>query len=75
MTSAQFEHRVLKMIEPHLVPGSRAEWFNGTLFVEGVVPDEAQIILDDLKKLDPRIAMSRFGSYQTDYTFAYDFVS
>ena len=73
MASPQFEHRVLKLIEPHLGLG-RADWFNGTLFVEGLVPDEAQDILIELKKLDPRISMSRFGSHQTDYTFAYDFV-
>ena len=74
MASPQFEHKVLKMIEPHLGLG-RADWFNDTLFVEGVMPDEAQDILTELQKLDHRIAMTQFGSHQTDFTFAYDFVA
>lgn len=67
-----FEHQVLALVMPRLDWGS-AEWINGTLFVEGAMPDEAQEILADLQKLHPEISMSQSGSYQTDYMFAYDF--
>lgn len=71
--SVDFEQQVLDTVVPRLDWGS-AEWFNGTLFVEGVMPDEAHRLLSDLQKLHPKIVMTQQGSYQQDYGFSYDFV-
>ena len=70
---AKFEQQVLKAVVPHLDWG-RAEWFAHSLFVEGIMPDQARVILEDLQKLHPKILLSQSGSYQTDYVFSYDFV-
>ncbi len=70
---AKFEQQVLKTVVPHLDWGS-AEWFEHSLFVEGIMPDQAQEILKSLKKLHPKIVLSQSGSYETDYTFSYNFV-
>lgn len=71
--SVKFEQQVLKLVTPRLDWGS-AEWFNGTLFVEGIMPDRAQELLSDLQKLHPKIVMTQRGSYQSDYGFSYDFL-
>lgn len=71
--SVDFEQQVLDAVVPQLDWGS-AEWFNGTLFVEGVMPDEAHELLSDLQKIHPEIIMTQQGSYQQDYGFSYDFV-
>jgi hypothetical protein len=75
MTPAKFERHVLKCVAPFLGWGGRAEFYEGTLFVSGVMPDEAQVILRELRDQHQRIRMSQMGSYQSDYTFAYDFVA
>lgn len=68
----KFESKVLTLVEPFLGFNGRAEWFGGTLFVEGVTPLEANDVLIMLRRLDPKIQVSRFGNQ--NYTFAYDFV-
>jgi len=73
MTTAKFENKILRGIEPNLDWGSRAEFINGTLFITGIMPDAGRDILADLRALGHRVRMSQSGSYQTDYTFAYDF--
>jgi hypothetical protein len=75
MTPAKFENQVFKTVAPFLGWGGRAEFFNGTLFVEGIMPDQAQVILRELRDQKEQVRMSQMGSYQTDYTFAYDFVA
>ena len=71
-SDVQFEQQVLKLVAPRLAWGS-AEWFDGTLFVEGIMPDAAEAILGDLKKLHSDVRMTQSGSYQADYGFSYDF--
>lgn len=74
MKSAQFERHILKCVAPFLGLGGDAEFYNGTLFVSGIMPDEAKILLRELQDQHKKIRMSEMGSYQTDYTFTYDFV-
>lgn len=75
MKSAQFEKNILKTVESSLSWGGQAEFSNGTLFVTGIMPDEAEGILLELIRNQPgKIRMNKMGSYQTDYTFTYDFV-
>ena len=74
MTSAKFENQVLKIVTPYLGLGGRAEFFDGTLFVYGIMPDEAKMVLRELRDQRERVRMSQMGSYQSDYTFTYDFV-
>ena len=74
MTAAKFESSVLKSVASLLEFGD-ARFFNGTLFVSGIVPNEARTVLQGLQDQYGRVRMSRQGSYQTDYTFAYDFVA
>jgi hypothetical protein len=75
MTPAKFETQVLKIIAGRLDSGMRAEFDNGTLFVTGAMPDEGREIRALLKSAGHRVRMSVAGSYQTDYTFVYDFVA
>ncbi len=74
MTPAKFENQVLKTVTPYLGWGGRAEFSNGTLFVSGIMPAEARVILRELQDQKEKIRMSQMGSYQSDYTFTYDFV-
>jgi len=75
MTAAKFESSVLKSVASLLEFGGDAKFFNGSLFVSGIVPGEAKMVLRELRDQYGRVRMSRTGSYQTDYTFAYDFVA
>ena len=75
MTTAKFENKILRGIESHLDFGSEAQFINGTLFITGIMPDSGRDILNQLRELGHRVRMSQSGSYQTDYTFAYDFVA
>jgi hypothetical protein len=75
MTTAKFENKILRGIEHRLDWGSEAQFINGTLFITGIMPDDGRDILDQLRELGHRVRMSQSGSYQTDYTFAYDFVA
>ena len=75
MTTAKFENKILRVIEHNLVPGSEAQFINGTLFITGIMPDDGGDILDQLRDQGHRVRMSQSGSYQSDYTFAYDFVA
>ena len=75
MTPAKFEKQVLKVIAARLDSGMRAEFDNGTLFVTGAMPEDGRAIRDLLKTTGHRVQMSQMGSYQTDYTCAYDFVA
>ena len=74
MNPVKFENQVLKTVAPYLGLGGRAEFYNGTLFVEGIMPDEAKMVLRELRDQKERVRMSQMGSYQSDYTFTYDFV-
>jgi hypothetical protein len=74
MKPAQFERHILKCAAPFLGLGGDAEFYNGTLFVSGIMPDEAKVLLRELQDQHERIRMSQMGSYQSDYTFTYDFV-
>lgn len=74
MTPAKFENQTLKTVAPYLGFGGRAEFYNGTLFISGIMPEEAQMILRELRDQHERIRISQMGSYQADYTFTYDFV-
>ena len=74
MKPAQFERHILKCVAPFLGLGGDAEFYNGTLFVSGIMPAEAKMILRELRDQHQKIRMSEMGSYQTDYTFTYDFV-
>jgi hypothetical protein len=74
MKPAQFEQHILKSVAPFLGLGGDAEFYNGTLFVSGIMPNEAKVILRELQDQHERIRMSSMGSYQSDYTFTYDFV-
>lgn len=73
MKSVEFEDKILQIVKSGLTWGGSAEFFNGTLFVSGIMPDEAHMILRDLKDQAGRVSMNQMGSYQTDYTFTYDF--
>ena len=75
MTTAKFENKILLGIESHLDFGSEAQFINGTLFITGIMPDDGGDILNQLRDQGHRVRMSQSGSYQTDYTFAYDFVA
>jgi hypothetical protein len=75
MDQAKFENKILRGIEHNLDWGSRAEFINGTLFITGIMPDDGRDILNQLRDQGHRVRMSQSGSYQTDYTFAYDFVA
>lgn len=75
MTAAKFESSVLKLVAPFLKYGGRAEFFNGTLFVEGILPEDAQDIMKSMKRRKIRSRMRISGSYQTDYYVTYDFVA
>lgn len=74
MKPAQFEQHILKCAAPFLGLGGDAEFYNGTLFISGIMPDEAKVILRELRDQHEKIRMSKMGSYQSDYTFAYDFL-
>ena len=74
MKPAQFERHILKCAAPFLGLGGDAEFYNGTLFVSGIMPDEAKMLLRELQDQHEQIRMSSMGSYQSDYTFTYDFV-
>jgi len=74
MTPAKFENQVLKIVAPYLGQGGRAEFYNGTLFVSGIMPNDAKVVLKELRDQKEQVRMSSIGSYQTDYTFTYDFV-
>ena len=74
MTPAQFERHILKCAAPFLGLGGDAEFYNGTLFISGIMPEEAQMILRELRDQHEKIRISQMGSYQSDYTFTYDFV-
>jgi hypothetical protein len=74
MTPAKFENQVLKIVAPYLSWGGRAEFFDGTLFVSGIMPAEARVILRELQDQKEQVRMNQMGSYQSDYTFTYDFV-
>jgi hypothetical protein len=74
MTPAKFENQVLKTVAPYLGWGGRAEFYNGTLFVTGIMPNDAKIVLRELQDQKEQVRMSQMGSYQSDYTFTYDFV-
>ena len=74
MKLAQFERHILKCVAPFLDLGGRAEFYDGTLFVSGIMPDRAKTILRELRDQHEQIRMSQMGSYQSDYTFTYDFV-
>jgi hypothetical protein len=74
MKPAQFERHILKTVAPFLGLGGDAEFYNGTLFISGIMPEEAQMILRELRDQHEKIRISQMGSYQSDYTFTYDFV-
>lgn len=75
MDPVKFERKILRQVAGNLNWGARAEFINGTLYVTGVMPDEGRAILAQLRDLGHRVQMSQSGSYQTDYTFVYDFVA
>jgi hypothetical protein len=75
MTTAKFENKILRGIEHRLDFGSEAQFINGTLYITGIMPDDGVDILAQLRDQGHRVRMSQSGSYQTDYTFAYDFVA
>ena len=74
MKPAKFEQHILKCVAPFLGLGGDAEFYNGTLFVSGIMPDRAKTILRELRDQHEKIHMNQMGSYQSDYTFTYDFV-
>ena len=74
MKPAQFEQHILKSVAPFLGLGGDAEFYNGTLFVSGIMPDKAKTILRELRDQHAKIRMNQMGSYQSDYTFTYDFI-
>ncbi len=75
MTAAKFESSILKLVAPFLKYGGRAEFDNGTLFVEGIMPEDAQDIMKSMKRRKIRARMQISGSYQTDFYVSYDFVA
>lgn len=74
MATPKFERKILTLVVPFLGWSGRAEFYNGTLFVEGIMPEDARLILRELRDQKEQVKMSQMGSYQTDYTFTYDFV-
>lgn len=56
-----FENRVLKAVAPELNSGERAEFFNGTLFVE--VSD-----IDRARKIEQTLKVGGFGDMIVNWT-------
>jgi len=66
----QFETRVIELITPALSEG-RAEFFEGSLFLEGVKESTARKIFSILcREFDFKVNPSKFADY-----FVYDFVA
>ena len=65
-----FETKVIELISPALTEG-RAEFFNGTLFLEDVKEATARKVFSILcKEFDFKVSPSKFGT-----SFTYDFVA
>ena len=66
----QFETRVIELITPALTEG-RAEFFEGSLFLEGVQESTARRVFSILcREFDFKVNPSKFADY-----FVYDFVA
>jgi hypothetical protein len=66
----QFETRVIELITPALSEG-RAEFFEGSLFLEGAKESTARRVFSVLcKEFDFKVQPSRFADY-----FVYDFTA
>ena len=66
----QFETKVIKLIAPVMSEG-RAEFFNGSLFLEGVQENTARKVFSKLcREFDFKVQPSKVADY-----FVYDFVA
>jgi len=70
-----FENTVLSLIGHHLKDGEKAEFFNGTLFINSSKNTATNIYIDLCNKYRKRnVKMSIVSSTKTDGEFAIDFV-